>query len=357
MPTVTHSDALPEDDTFARYSRQILFDKMGVNGQRRLQASRVVLVGVGALGTVLANTLVRAGVGFVRLCDRDFIELNNLQRQVLFDEVDIAEGLPKAEAGARKLRRINSAVTVEPHVIDVNHENIERLADGVDLILDGTDNFEARFLINDLAVKTSKPWIYGAVIGATGLCLPIIPGETPCLRCVFEEAPPPEMNPTCDTAGVLSPAVNIVASFQAIEAIKILTGQCDQLNRHLMNIDAWTGRVVNLNVSASRDASQCPCCGRHDFAYLDGRMVSATTTLCGRGAVQINAPGGRRVDFAAIAKKLGSGTEGHVRHNKFMLTARVDGYELALFPDGRAIIKGTEDAALARTLYAKYVGA
>jgi len=353
---MTETDPPPTDESLTRYSRQILFDRLGEDGQRRLIESRVVIIGCGALGTVLANTLVRAGVGYVRLCDRDFIELNNLQRQVLFDETDIAEGLPKAEAAARKLRRINSTVTVEAHVVDVNHENVERLAEGVDLILDGTDNFEARFLINDVSVKTETPWIYGAVIGATGLCMPIVPHDGPCLRCVFEEAPPPEMNPTCDTAGVLGAAVNIVASFQAIEAIKMLTGQLDQLNRRLMNIDAWSGRVVNLNVRASFQGNNCPCCKRRDFAYLDGRMSGATTTLCGRGAVQVGAAAGVRVDFEAIARKLRAGTEHAVRHNKFMLTARVGGYDVALFPDGRAIVKGTEDASLARNIYAKYIG-
>ncbi len=345
------------DESLSRYSRQILFEHIGTAGQAKLAKSRVVLVGCGALGTVLANTLVRAGVGFLRICDRDFIERDNLQRQVLFDEDDIAANLPKAEAAARKLARINSDVTVEACVVDVNHENIERLAGGVELLLDGTDNFEARFLMNDLAVKTERPWIYGAVVGATGLCMPIIPHETPCLRCVFEEAPPPEMNPTCDTAGVLSSAVNIVASFQATEAIKLLTGQRDQLNRHLMNIDAWSGRVVNLNVQSSLEKGDCPCCKQRDFAYLDGRMAATTTTLCGRGAVQVSAPGDIRLDFAAIARKLEPVAEGDVRHNKFMLKARVGGFDVALFPDGRAIIKGTEDADTARSLYAKYIGA
>jgi len=351
----SHPDARG-DASRSRYSRQELLPQIGAAGQAKLAEARVLLVGCGALGTVLANTLVRAGVGYLRLCDRDFIERDNLQRQVLFDEGDIASNLPKAEAAAAKLARINSEVTVEPCVIDVNHENIEWLADGADLLLDGTDNFEARFLMNDLAVKTQRPWIYGAVVGATGLCMPIIPNETPCLRCVFEEAPPPEMNPTCDTVGVLSSAVNIVASFQATEAIKLLTGQRDQVNRHLMNIDVWSGRVVNLNVQSSLERGDCPCCKRHDFAYLDGRMASDTTTLCGRGAVQINAPRGVRLDFAAIARKLEPVAEGDVRHNKFMLKACVGGFEVALFPDGRAIIKGTEDADTARTLYAKYVG-
>ncbi|MCH7592405.1 MAG: ThiF family adenylyltransferase [Planctomycetes bacterium] len=344
-------------DDLARYSRQILFDKIGQEGQRRLGEARVVLIGCGALGTVLANTLVRAGVGFMRICDRDYIELNNLQRQVLFDEADIAAGLPKAEAAAAKLRRINSDVTVEPVVVDINHTNIERLADGADLILDGTDNFETRYLINDLAVKTDRPWIYGAVISATGLCMTIIPHDTPCLRCLFEEAPPPEMNPTCDTAGVLGPAVNLVASLQAIEAIKLLTGRRDEINRHLIHLDAWTGRFVNMKVASAREKGDCPCCKRHEFPYLDGQRASTTTTLCGHDAVQISPPTSERVDFATLAGKLEPVADGPVTHNQYMLRAAIGDIELTLFPDGRAIIKGTGDVDKARSIYAKYLGA
>lgn len=346
---------LPPD--LSRYSRQILFEKIGEEGQRKLLDSRVVLFGCGALGTVIANTLVRAGVGFLRICDRDFIELNNLQRQVLFDEDDIAAGLPKAVAAAAKLRRINSSVTIDPVVTDVNHTNIERLADGCSLLLDGTDNFETRFLINDLAVKSDRPWIYGAVIGATGLCMTILPHDTPCLRCVFEEAPPPELNPTCDTAGVLSPAVNLVAGFQSMEALKLLTGRREEVNRHLVQIDAWTGRVANLNVQSSRDAGNCPCCKKGKFHYLEGRFAGTTTTLCGRDAVQINPGPSARIDLEAIAAKLRPTAQGEVRVNRFMLQAKLDNVELTLFPDARAILKGANDPHRARTLYAKYVGA
>ncbi len=344
------------DPSLARYSRQILFEKIGEDGQRRLLRSRVVLIGCGALGTVLANTLVRAGVGHLRICDRDFIERDNLQRQVLFDEDDIAANLPKAQAAAAKLSRINSEVTVEPVVTDVNPANVEQLCEGAELLLDGTDNFETRFLINDLAVKSNRPWVYGAVIGATGLCMTILPGETPCLRCVFEDAPPPEMNPTCDTAGVLGPVVNLVASFQAMEAIKLLIGRREEINRSLMQIDAWTGRVVNLNVQSAREGGDCPCCKRRDFAYLSGRMTSGTTTLCGRNAVQVSAGRAMRVALDAIARKLESVARAPVQVNPFMLKAMIGEYELTVFPDGRAIIKGTNDPDQARTIYAKYVG-
>lgn len=345
------------DPTLSRYSRQILYEKIGVEGQRRLSSARVVLFGCGALGTVIANTLVRAGVGFMRICDRDFIERDNLQRQVLFDEDDIAAGLPKAEAAAAKLRRINSSVTIEPSVIDVNPSNIERLADGAELLLDGTDNFETRFLINDLAVKSRRPWVYGAVIGATGLCMTIIPHDTPCIRCVFEEAPPPEMNPTCDTAGVLGSAVNLVAGLQAIEAVKLLIGRNDEINRHLVHLDAWSGRFVNMKVQSAYDTGNCPCCKRGEFPYLEGKFAGTTTTLCGRDAVQVNPGGAARIDFEAFAKKLQPIAAGPVFRNRFMLKTTVDGNEITLFPDGRAIIKGTNDPAKARSLYAKYLGA
>ncbi len=354
-PVVRQRSSLPS--ALARYSRQMLYEKIGVDGQRRLGASRVVLIGCGALGSILADTLVRAGVGHLRICDRDYLELNNLQRQVLFDEEDIAADLPKAEAAAAKLAKINSEVTVEAVVVDVNPTNIERLAERADLILDGTDNFETRFLINDLAVKTHRPWVYGAVIGATGLCMTIIPHDTPCLRCVFEEAPPPEMNPTCDTAGVLGPAVQLVAGFQAIEAIKLLTGNKDQINRHLVNIDAWSGRVTNVKVQSACDKGNCPCCKRGEFPYLEGERTSTTTTLCGRDSVQVNLGSQTRVDFTAIAAKLEPIADKPPRRSRFMLKAEVDGYELTLFPDGRAIIKGTDDPDKARTLYAKYFGA
>ena len=341
----------------SRYSRQVLFPPVGDEGQSRLSASRLLLVGCGALGSNLANTLVRAGVGFLRIVDRDYIELNNLQRQVLFDEDDIAAGLPKAEAASRKLSRINSDVQVEAIVADANYRNIERLAEGADLLLDGTDNFETRYLINDLAVATHRPWIYGACVGATGLCLPILPGETPCLRCVFEQSPPPEMNPTCDTAGILGPVVSIVAAHQAIEAIKILTGHPEALDRRLLQFDAWTNRSVHLDVSAAK-SDDCPCCGRRQFDYLSGKLAGGTTVLCGRNAVQLTPtdPQRGRIDFSAIADKLRSAGAADIRVNVFLLKARIDNLELTLFPDGRAIVAGTKHPEQAKAVLARYVG-
>jgi len=341
----------------ARYSRQMLFEPLGDQGQHRLLASRVTLIGCGGLGTVLASTLVRAGVGFLRIVDRDYIELNNLQRQVLFDEDDVAANLPKAEAARRKLQRINADVTVEAVVSDVSHRNIERLTDGADLLLDGTDNFETRFLINDLAVKTDRPWVHGACAGARGLSVPILPGETPCLRCIFEQAPPPALNLTSDTVGILGPVVNMVASHQAIEAIKILTGRVEAVDRRLLSFDAWTGRVVQIDVQKARDQEDCPCCGRKEFEYLDGKDAGSDVTLCGRDTVQVTPPGKMDIDFAAIADRIRAAGDAEPRFNTFMLRARIEPVELAVFADGRAIVRGTGDPEEARGVYAKYVGA
>ncbi|MFO0839207.1 MAG: ThiF family adenylyltransferase [Phycisphaerae bacterium] len=334
----------------------MLFEPLGVDGQRRLRLSRVALVGCGALGTVLANTLVRAGVGWMRIIDRDFIELDNLQRQVLFDEHDIAANLPKAEAAARKLRKINSAVEVEPVVADVNPANAESLCADVDLILDGTDNFETRFLVNDVAVKAELPWVYGACIAAEGLVMPILPRQTPCLRCIWEEAPPPGMTPTCDTAGVLGPVVNIVASLQALEAMKILSGRLEALNRRLVTIDAWLGTVRMLDMRSARDAGDCPCCKQGKFEFLSGERASASAALCGRNAIQIlPATSGARIDFREIASRL-RGTSRPV-FNEFLLRFDIGEHSVTLFRDGRAIVQGTSDPAVARGVYAKYVGA
>lgn len=345
-------------DELDRYSRQVLFEQVAVDGQRALLASRVVLVGCGALGSALADMLVRGGVGHLRICDRDHIELNNLQRQSLFDESDIERNLPKAIAAAGKLSRINSGVTIEPVVADVTCDNVERLTRGAALILDGTDNFETRYLLNDVAIKTGTPWIYGAVIGASGLVMPVLPGETACLRCVFENAPPPEISPTCDTAGVIAPAVNVVASLQMVEAMKLICGKRDAINRSLVSVDAWSGRLTHINTSKAR-RGDCICCGRRDFEYLDGRAASTAITLCGRDAVQIS-PNSREedrgVDLSLIAKKLNAVTAEPVAVNEHMLRATVDRFIITVFPDGRTIVKGTTSAEEAKTVRAKYIG-
>jgi adenylyltransferase/sulfurtransferase len=342
------------DGDLERYSRQMRFPGIGAEGQRRLLDSHVTLCGCGALGTVLANALVRAGVGHLRLIDRDFIETSNLQRQVLFDEHDVAENLPKVEAAARKLSAINSAVHVEPVVTDIDHTNILDLVEGADLILDGTDNFEIRYLINDVAVKLGKPWIYGGCIGSHGQTMTILPGETPCLRCVFEAAPAPGEAGTCETAGVLSPIVNIVASFQAAEAFKILSGRCEQINRELIYIDVWENVLRRIKIAPLLGKVDCPCCRRQRFEWLEGEHGAHTTSLCGRNAVQVAHRTATQLNFEALARQLE--LLGAVSYNRFLLKFDVEGYQFTLFPDGRAIIKGTDDVDKARTLYAKYIG-
>ena len=342
------------DKDISRYHRQYLFQKIGEVGQRKLVSSRVTVIGCGALGTVLVNTLARAGVGFLRIVDRDFIELNNLQRQVLFDEKDIQENLPKAVAAERKVKQINSEIQVEAIVSDVNFTNIERFIQDADFVLDGTDNFETRFLLNDACVKLNKPWVYGAVIGSHGLTMTIIPGETPCLRCVFESAPPPELTPTCDTAGIIAPASMVIASLEATEAIKFLTGNKKDLNKSLYSYDVWTRQAQSFKLDGMRETTNCPTCKKQDFEFLRGDTAGKTTTLCGRNAVQITRSDRVKLDFKELANRFEK--VGEVKFNPFMFQAKIDGYEFTIFPDGRAIIKGTNDPAQAKTIYSKYVG-
>ncbi|HWY87658.1 MAG TPA: ThiF family adenylyltransferase [Gemmataceae bacterium] len=337
-----------------RYSRQMRFYGIAEAGQRKLVDAHVTLCGCGALGTVVANALVRAGVGHLRLVDRDFIETHNLQRQVLFDEHDVAENLPKAEAAARKLGAINSQVYVEPVVTDIDRTNIVELCQDADLILDGTDNFEVRYLINDVAVKLNKPWVYGGSIGSHGQSMTILPGLTPCLRCVFEAAPAAGEAGTCETAGVLSPIVNIVASFQVAEALKILTGHLDKVSRELIYVDVWENTLRRIKIAPLLGKVDCPCCQRRRFEWLEGDQGSQTTTLCGRNAVQVAQRMPAKLDFEEMARHLE--TLGDVSYNRFLLKFNAEGHEFTVFPDGRAIIKGTSDTDKARTLYAKYIG-
>jgi molybdopterin-synthase adenylyltransferase len=346
---------MSKDPSLERYSRQMRFAGIGEKGQRKLLDSRVTLCGCGALGTVLANALVRGGVGHVRIVDRDFIETHNLQRQILFDENDVAESLPKAEAAARKLRVVNSSVTVEPVVTDIDRTNVESLCADADLILDGTDNFEVRYLINDVAVKLGKPWVYGGSIGSHGQTMTILPGQTPCLRCVFEAAPAPGEAGTCETAGVLGPIVSIVASFQSAEAFKILTGQLDIINRDLIYIDVWENITRRIKVAPLLGKVDCPCCQRRRFEWLEGEQGSQTTSLCGRNAVQVAHRLPAKLNFEEMARHLAE-MGGAVNFNRFMLKFSAEAYEFTVFPDGRAIIKGTSDLEKARTLYAKYIG-
>jgi adenylyltransferase/sulfurtransferase len=345
---------VPQSTDLDRYARQIRYPPIGEDGQRRLLASRAVICGCGALGTVLANTLARSGVGFLRIVDRDFLETNNLQRQVLFDEEDVAAQLPKAIAAANKLRRINSQIAIEPVVADVNHTNIESLCRDVDILLDGTDNFETRFLLNDVAVKHRLPWVYGGCLGSEGQTLTILPGETPCLRCLIAEPPPPGESPTCDTAGILAPIINLIASWQASEALKILSGHQEAISRRWVIFDLWQNTIRSVDIAPLRASADCPTCRRGEFPWLAGQRGSHTAVLCGRNAVQLTPPGRERLALPGLAEKLRGVAQ--VALGPFYLRAHVDGYQLTVFPDGRAIIGGTDDVAVAKTVYAKYVG-
>ena len=358
----------------ARYHRQILLPGFGEEGQRQLLGSKALLLGCGALGSVAADMLARAGVGHLVIVDRDFIELTNLQRQVLFDERDVADAIPKAEAAKRKIAQINSQVQVTAIVDDINHTNIERFAGGVDVLVDGLDNFETRYLANDLAVKNGLPYVYGAAVGTTGMAFPVLPhgsGDaawetpesgslaTPCLRCLFEEAPPPGTSPTCDTIGVISSAVAIIANFQVAETLKILTGNFDHVSRTLLNLDLWANELLQLKVTNAYEKGDCPCCKHRQFEYLDGKVGSSAESLCGRNAVQLrHKQQPDNVDLDAVAKRLRQ--HGKVRANEFMLQAHLtesdSNYEITVFRDGRAIVKGTDEPGVARSIYAKYVG-
>ena len=342
----------------SRYARQMRFAPFGVEGQRKLLASSALVVGCGALGSVIANTLARAGVGKLRIVDRDFLELNNLQRQVLYDEDDVAAGLPKAIAAKNRLARINSGIEIDAIVADVDHTNIERLLGGVDCLIDGTDNFETRFLLNDAAVKLGVPWIYGGCLGAEGQTLTILPGETPCLRCLMPEPPPPGTSPTCDSAGILATIISVIASLEANEALKILSGHVEAISRTWTVLDLWDNTLRQIKLDSvspgSARAADCPCCGRREFPWLSGERGSHTAILCGRNSVQLSFPGREAVSLDGLADKLSA--VGQVTRNKYLVRAAIGDYQLTIFPDGRAVIGGTEDIAEAKSVYAKFVG-
>lgn len=359
----------------ARYHRQMLLPGFGEAGQRRLLESTALIMGCGALGSVAADMLARAGVGHLKIVDRDFIEITNLQRQVLFDEQDVRDAIPKAEAAKRKIARSNSQVEVTAIVDDLNHGNIERYAEGADILVDGLDNFETRYLANDLSVKKGIPYAYGGAVSTVGMAyafLPHSPNEdawwetapegnraTPCFRCIFEEPPPPGENLTCDTAGVIGPVVGIIANFQVAEVLKILTRNLQAVSPTMLSIDLWANRFTQLKVGRAWADGDCRCCKHHDFEYLDGKAGSSATSLCGRNAVQLRhrqSAGG--IDLDEIAGRLER--HGTVKSNEFMVRAEVaengKNYEITLFADGRAIVKGTGEAGVARSVYSKYVG-
>ena len=338
-----------------RYSRQIRFTRLGAAGQERLAAARVALVGCGALGSVVAMALVRAGIGRIRIIDRDVPEASNLPRQVLFDEADVAAGLPKAVAAARHLERINSACTIEPVVADLTASSVPRLLGGVDVIVDGTDNFEARFLINEFACREGIPWVHGGAIGAEGRVLSVMPGTSACLRCLVPEPPAPGALPTCDTAGVIGPVALVVGAVEAAEVMKIVVGTDSSVGNRLLVCDLWDNlwRSVDLSPLA---VVGCPTCREHDFPWLEGRIGTQATLLCGRDAVQVApGPGLTGIDLGAFAERMAG--VGRVVANRWIVRVSLDdGVELAVFADGRTIVSGTRDEARARGLVARYVG-
>jgi molybdopterin/thiamine biosynthesis adenylyltransferase len=338
-----------------RYSRQVLFSPIGEQGQVKLGASKVAIVGLGALGTVLANHMVRAGVGYVRLIDRDFVETSNLQRQMLYDEQDALGSMPKAVAAAARLRLINSLVTIEPHVTDLNRTNAEDLLGDVDLILDGTDNFSVRFLINDVSVKLGIPWIYGGAVASRGVSLTILPGQTPCLRCLFSQAPAPGTTETCDTAGVIGGIIHVVASYQATEALKLLISSMDRLNLHMQQWDLWFNHNSSINVASARK-SDCPACGKQQFDYLEADFEGETMqTLCGRNSVQIHPLKTASMSLEEWEHKWRP--LGPTERNRFLLKFQAaPDITLILFPDGRLLVQGTDDIITAKNLYSRYVG-
>ncbi|HEY65491.1 MAG TPA: thiazole biosynthesis adenylyltransferase ThiF [Caldilineae bacterium] len=335
----------------SRYSRQLLFPTLGEAGQRRLLDARVAVIGCGATGSVIANHLARAGIGYLRVVDRDFVELHNLHRQMLFDEDDVAESLPKAVAAARKLRRINSQIVVEDVVTDVNPGNVLDLIRDVDLVMDGTDNMETRYVLNDACVQLGKPWVYTGAVASYGMVMTIIPHETACLRCVMPTPPAPGTLATCDTAGVLGPAVAVVASIAAGEALKYLSGMAE-ITRGMLHFELLDNRLDRFDIEGPRP--DCPTCGQGEYTFLQVEAGTRSVVLCGRDAVQISSPGDSSLDLDHLAQALSS--VGQVRVTPYLLRATLESYEFTIFPDGRAIIKGTNDPALARALYARYIG-
>lgn len=335
-----------------RYSRQELFTGIGPQGQQAIRAAHVLLLGCGALGTVLADTMTRAGVGSLTIVDRDYVEESNLQRQSLFDEADVARGMPKAAAAEARLRQVNSEVRVTGVVADLALDNVDELLKGVDLVLDGTDNFETRFLLNDACVRDGIPWIYGACVGAYGLALGVRPRLTPCLRCVLEDMPPAGSGPTCDTAGVVGPIVHVIAGIQAGEALKLLAGRTADLLPGIVTVDLWQGSfdVVSLRGRAP----SCPACTAGRYDYLVAAASAQSAALCGRDAVQVRPPRGTRVDLGALAARLAG--VGDVAVNEYLVRFTGRDAQMVVFGDGRAIVKGVSDPAQARTLYARYVG-
>ncbi|PQO44492.1 ThiF family adenylyltransferase [Blastopirellula marina] len=341
-------------DPLARYARQISYARFGRTGQQQLAQSTALVVGLGALGSVIANTLARSGVGTLRIVDRDYVESNNLQRQVIYTEEDVRQRLPKAIAAKSHLAAANSEIRIEAEIADVDHRNIERLCQGADVIVDGTDNFEIRFLLNDASLKLGIPWIYGGCIGAEGQTMTILPGEGPCLRCIIPDSPPPGTTPTCDTAGILAPIIGVIASLESMEAIKILSGHQAEANRALTVFDLWENRIRQVKLGGLNDRSDCPSCGKRIFEWLEGKRGSQSAALCGRNAVQLSFPDAPTLDLAAMSEHLRK--MGTVEANAYLIRATIGEHAFTLFSDGRCIVHGTDDPAEARSLHARFIG-
>ncbi|MCL7454068.1 MAG: ThiF family adenylyltransferase [Anaerolineae bacterium] len=340
-------------DRFERYSRQMVLPGWGRAAQERLAGRSVAVIGCGALGSHIAGHLARAGVGRLVLADRDFVEWHNLPRQSLYDEADARDGIPKAVAAARRLRQINSQIEIEEHVVDVNADTVEGLVKGADLVLDGADNFEVRYLLNEACVKHGIPWVYGGVLGTYGLTAAILPGETPCLRCLLGPMPPPGSMPTCETAGVLGPAVAVIAALETTEGFKILLDRKEELLRSLVMVDIWSGDFERAETRKAKGS--CPVCDERRFEMLEAEQGSMTSVLCGRSAVQVSPRPARSLELETLARRLEE--LGPVEVNDYLLRLQAEGKEFTVFRDGRAIIKGTDDPSQARALYARYIGA
>lgn len=338
-----------------RYSRQVLFPKIGEAGQARLLDSTVVLVGCGALGATLAEQMARVGIGRLILIDRDVVESSNLGRQALYTQADADDSLPKAAALAGHLRAFNPEVEIIPHVSDLNATTVRELLKDADLVLDGTDNFDTRYLVNDWCVSNGVPWIYGACVSSRGLTAVVIPGETPCLRCLFPEPPPAGTAETCDTSGIIAPAATVVASLQSVEALKVLTGATDEIRRTLLSIELWPFRMLELGGKNPAPRPSCPCCAEREFEWLDAASRTRALTYCGRDAVQVVPSGAARgFDLDAVERRLSASHP--CRRNDYVLKVELPDYALTVFDDGRALISGTGDADTARSVYDRYIG-
>lgn len=336
-----------------RYSRQILFPGIGISGQEKLRGSKVVLIGMGALGSAHAETLARAGVGKLRLIDRDFVESSNLQRQTLYSEADAEQRLPKAIAAAKRIREINSDIETEPVIADVNASNIEELISDADLVLDGSDNFLVRYTLNDAAVKLGVNWIYGAAVSGYGATMTIRPGKTPCLACVFEEMPEPGSGPTCDTAGVIQPIIQTISAIQTTEALKILCSHEEKLHGGLIQTDIWENQW--RRISLGEPSQDCRCCAKREFDFLRPDSTESITTMCGRDAIQIRPAGSACFDLDSLVGRLGQFED--IKSNEFLVRFNAEGFEITVFADGRAIVRGTDDPTVAKGIYSRYVGA